>query len=158
MAIYGDNAFGIILGCGKGGALVKSLLKQKMLWVAVACVLVAACIAIIDGVVYSRITLVKKYETSVNSRNVKKMISCFEPDLQEELKDEISVDDLKDEVLEGKIRILPVDSSVEDEDGTREIKTIVIYNVDGTCQDIACVKMYITNINGKDYFASTSMY
>lgn len=133
---------------------MKNSIKRPQFWIAAVSLLSALCLAVVNSIVYPRISVFDKLKKGINKYDTKAIVSCFPPDVQTEITQN-GIDSLK---VFGKVRNdnqinIIYGDAVADDGGNSSVPAFIIYNQGKQCTGVECQVINLKSIDGKLYLS-----
>lgn len=129
---------------------MKKAVKQPFLWIAAGSLLLALVIAVVSCISRPEVSVIKRLEKGINSRNMQTVLSCFPPETQA-MMGVFAAGDWDDLDMPEKVNLLsgPV---VTDEDGNQRVHVFLIAETEDGI-DLESTTFDLTEVEGKLYLS-----
>lgn len=135
---------------------MKNILKQFSFWIALVCFGAAIALAVVSSIRNPGIPAIDRLERGMNKHDIKSIIPCFSPEVQEVLRAELSLYDSMDmdmfgELLEDHSVNLIYGETITDQEGDSTVPVFMVYMKDGICEDADLDDIDLVEVDGKLY-------
>lgn len=138
---------------------MKNILKRPSFWIALVCFGAAIALAVVSSIQKPGIPAIDRLERGMNKHDMKSIIPCFAPELQDAMRTQLSLYDGMDmdlfgDLLEdGSVNLLYGDA-VMDEEGRGSVPVFLVYMKDGVCEEVDLEDMDLEEVDGKLYLVA----